>query len=78
MGDIDYNKTYPNFSKEDGEKRWMIHLHHPCYEVHLWEVSTQEEENIAKRQGYMLLDQVRYWVKCMILATAVHKSGVNK
>ena len=40
-------------------KAIMVHLWHPCREIDVWVVETEEDKAIALRQGYMELEEVR-------------------
>jgi hypothetical protein len=37
----------------------MVHLWHPCKEIDVWHVETNEEKAIAIHQGYIALEDIR-------------------
>ena len=41
-----------------GIKRVMINLEHPCYGVDIWMVDTEWDEQVARSQGYISVDEL--------------------
>jgi hypothetical protein len=37
----------------------MVHLWHPCREIDVWTVETEEDKAIAISQGYVTLENLR-------------------
>lgn len=48
----------PSAGKED-TMAIMVHLWHPCREIDVWVVTTDEDKRIALSQGYLDLDDIR-------------------
>lgn len=36
-----------------------VHLNHPCSEIDVWVLGEQDSEDIARRQGYVPLEELR-------------------
>jgi len=41
-----------------GIKKVMINLEHPCYGVDIWMVDTEWDEQVARSQGYISVDEL--------------------